>query len=163
MSHESTQIKQDLLAAAEAALAPREPEAGHGGTASHRSRTRLVTSSLTLLALLGTYVFVLRPEWVFPPAPLVESPALSEASLRLALVRERQLVEAHLRQYGQLPRSLAETGGRLPGATLTPGAGTSFVVAVPLGPGLLELSSSDPLELFLGNSLEIIRSRTKDQ
>ncbi len=162
MVEESRSSKQELLVAAEAAVSETRGETAAGGPGPARSRPRLLISGATLIALLGTYVSVLRPEWVFPAEPVAESPQISEASMRLALVRERQRVEEYLRTHGRLPASLFEAGGRLPDATLSPGSANSFTVSVPHAGQLLELRSSDRLEDFLGNSLEIILSRGKD-
>ena len=161
MRAESSQIKKDLLAAAEAVVATRRGPAGRARLHPRGSKSRLLTSSLTLLALLGTYLFVLRPEWVFTAVPVAEAPEVSEASMRLALVRERQRVELYLQEHHQLPRSLAEAGGRLPGARLVASAGDRFGVTVPLAGTLLELWSTDNLETFLGNSLEVIVARPR--
>lgn len=160
MSPETTRMKHDLLAAAEAAVTTR-PGAGQDAPRPRGSRSRMVLSSLTLIALMGTYISVVRPEWVFTATPVAESPQIVEASLRLAMVRERQRVEEFLRTNNRLPGTLAEAGGTLPGAGLTVGAGRSFTVSAPLGSGTLELRSNEPLEAFLGNSLEVILSRPK--
>jgi len=162
MFPDSTQAKKDLLAAAEAAVAPRHQGSARAGNHATGSRSRLLTSGLTLLALLGTYIFVLRPDWVITTLPVAEAPEISEASMRLALVRERQRVETFLREHDQLPRSLAEAGGRLPGATLVAADERRFAIAIQLDGKRLELWSTDSLETFLGNSLEVILSRPRD-
>lgn len=161
MVPETSRMKHELLAAAEAAVSDRSvtPEAPRRPPA-HRSR--LVVGGVILIALLGTYISVLRPEWVFTATPVVESPQIVEASLRLAMVRERQRVEEFVRTRGRLPATLAEAGGTLAGAGLVAGPERSFLLTAPLGGDTLELRSTDQLEPFLGNSLQVILSRSKD-
>ncbi|MDZ4674416.1 MAG: hypothetical protein SGI84_08175 [Gemmatimonadota bacterium] len=153
-------MKHDLLAAAEAAVADRSM-VRKAGRRPPGACSRMILSSMTLIALLGTYVSVIRPEWIFTATPVAESPHLLEASLRLALVRERQRVEEFTKRNGRLPATLAEAGGTLTGAHLTAGAGRSFMVSAPMGAGVIELHSTDPLEAFLGNSIQAIISRPK--
>lgn len=157
---ESTRMKEDLLAAAEAAVADRAAAEARARTSiARRTRWGVVGTGLAIVAALLAYVLVGRPEWVFPRAPLAEHPEVSEASMRLALVRERQRVEAFLREHGRLPGSPQEAGATLAGVQLERGPANTFLVRVPHGVEMLELRSTERLETFLGNSLQVILSR----
>lgn len=153
------QRKRELLEAAQAAVSsPVEPAAG----ARHAERPtnwRLVWACMAVFVAVGGGVLVLRPEWVYPVPPPEESPALTDASLRLAMVRERQRVQAFVQQNGALPSSMAEAGGTLAGLVLIPEVGSGYLLRYSGVGQVLELRSTDSLEAFLGNSLQVILTR----
>ncbi len=155
------QRKRELLEAAQAAVsAPAEPAAGarHAGT-SRPTNWRLVWACMAVFVGVGGGVLVLRPEWLYPAPPPEETPALTDASLRLAMVRERQRVEAFVQQNGVLPTTMAEAGGTLAGLLLVPEAGPGYILRYSGVDQVLELRSTDSLEAFLGNSLQVILTR----
>jgi hypothetical protein len=108
---------------------------------------------------VGGGVLVLQPEWLYPAPPPEESPALTDASLRLAMVRERQRVEAFVELNGVLPTSMAEAGGTLAGLVLVPEGGSRYTLRHSGVGQVLELRSTESLEGFLGNSLQVILTR----
>ena len=72
----------------------------------------LMGISATVLISVGGYLFVERPDWIFPAPPPPESLAVREASLRIAMANAAQHVE-HFRQHNrQLPESLAQAGAQ---------------------------------------------------
>ncbi len=155
------QRKRDLLEAAQAAVStPAGPAtgAGHGGTA-RPTNWRLVWACMAVFVGVGGGVLILQPEWLYPAPPPEESPALTDASLRLAMVRERQRVEAFVQQNGVLPSSMAEAGGTLAGLVLVPEDGSGYTLRYSGVGQALELRSTDSLEGFLGNSLQVILTR----
>lgn len=152
MDHEQHTRKTDLLKAAQEAV----DRPGPAGEARTATKWGIIGPGLALLLAVGGWVFGTRPEWVFPPPPVVESPEVTMASMRLALVRERQLVERYRRAHGRLPATLAEAGSLTGSITLAAGPDGSYLLRAVEGGAALELHSSDNTESFLGNSLQII-------
>lgn len=153
------QRKRDLLEAAQAAVStPVEPVAGTRST-TRPTNWRLVWACMAVFVGLGAGVLILRPEWVYPAPPPEETPALTDASLRLAMVRERQRVQAFVQQNGVLPSNMAEAGGTLAGLVLIPEVGSGYILRYSGVGQALELRSTDSLEGFLGNSLQVILTR----
>lgn len=154
MVREERAFKEDLLQAAEAAVGqdrsgPVDP--GHPPT-----RWGVVGWGLVLLAVVTGWVLGSRPAWVFPAPPVAEAPEVTVASMRLALVRERQRVEQYRNQQGRLPTTLAEAGSSLTNIEIAVGPDNSYLLRAVEGATALELHSSDSVEAFLGNSLEVI-------
>lgn len=161
MTGDSSQKKLDLLSAAEAAVASRPEAAPRHGPGVRDTRWGLVWTCLALVLMTSGAVITLRPEWVFAPDPTRESPELSDASLRLAMVRERQRIEAFRMAEGRLPATVAEVGGNLPQLELITDPEGGYILRHSSGGAPLELRSTDALEGFLGNSLQVILSRGK--
>lgn len=152
MNHQEHSRKADLLKAAEAAVAEPSPsDVPRQGT-----RWGVAGPGLVVLLAVGGWLMGTRPEWVFPPPPMAESPEVTMASMRLALIRERHLVERFRLTHGRLPATLEEAGSASGTISLAAGPdGTYLLRAVEAG-AALELHSSDNTESFLGNSLQII-------
>jgi hypothetical protein len=152
MVHPEHSRKADLLKAAEEALNQARPSDGP----RQPSRWGITGPGLLLLLALGVWLFATRPEWVFPPPPVAESPEITMASMRLALIRERQLVERFRRTHGRLPATLEEAGSGAHTTSLAAGPDGTYLLRAVVGGAALELHSSDNIESFLGNSLQII-------
>jgi hypothetical protein len=108
----------------------------------------------------SVYLYVERPEWVFPAAPEAESVAVREASLRVGLANAVQHIERYRQQTGQLPTSLQQAGAH--------GAGISFERTTSgyrlLAEGdrvRVSYTSGEPLSRFVGNSFEVISRRPR--
>lgn len=154
MSREENARKEALLQAAEAAVGQARPR--HGGPAVRQTRWGVVGWGLLLLAVLIGWLVRTRPEWVFAPPPIVEAPEITAASMRLALVRERQRVHRYREQHGRLPATLAEAGGTIPNIEIAASPDGSYLLRAVEGHAVLELHSSEDIETFLGNSLQVI-------
>lgn len=161
MAREEFSSKADLLKAAEAAVTtpsgPSPEPRRQGGT-----RWSFVGVGLLAVALTGGWVLGTRPEWVFPPAPTVESPEVTVASMRMVLVRERQRVERYRQEHGRLPQTLAEAGGHLPNVEIAHDADGGYLLRAVEGATALELHSSETLETFLGNSLQVLLNARRE-
>jgi hypothetical protein len=127
-----------------------------------RRRVRPAIATLALLSLvLCTYLYIERPEWLFPTAAVPESVAIKEASLRIGMANVAQQVERHRQRTGTIPRSLAEAGTRVEGMTYeTLGSDTWRLIGANAGLEIT-LTSQDSLPRFLGNSFEVISRRPR--
>jgi hypothetical protein len=127
-----------------------------------RRRVRPVIMLAAMLSLaLCTYLYMERPEWLFPLPSAPESVAIKEASLRIGMANVAQHVERHRQRTGALPRTLAETGTRIDGMIYEP-TGTTTWRLIGSHEGIeLTLSSEDSLPRFLGNSFEVIARRNR--
>jgi prepilin-type N-terminal cleavage/methylation domain-containing protein len=83
------------------------------------SRLLLVVCTV-ILTFTSVYLYVERPEWVFPAAPAPESPAVRQASLRISVANAAQHIERYRQQRGQrfgdqLPAHRCRVSARGPG------------------------------------------------
>ena len=125
-----------------------------------RSRVRpAVWISAMLSLFLCAYLYVERPEWLFPSSAPPESVAIKEASLRIGMANVAQHVERHRQRTGKLPRTLIEAGTQAEGITYQPLDSAWRLVGYHAGLELT-LTSQEPLVRFLGNSFEVISRRT---
>jgi hypothetical protein len=126
--------------------------------ARRRVRPSIAAAALLSLALCS-YVYIERPEWVFPSAAVPESVAIKEASLRIGMANVAQHVERHRQRTGSLPRTLAEAGTRVNGMIYEPLGSSTWRLVATNGGVELTLTSQDSLPAFLGNSFEVISRR----
>ena len=117
-----------------------------------------ILSLAALVATVGTLTAG-QPGWLVPGWLEAESLEVSEASLRLAIVRERQRVEAYRVLHGQLPPTLEAAGGSLSGVRYVVATDGTYVLEADLGRSYVRLASTGSVEAFLGNSLEVILTR----
>ena len=125
---------------------------GHGV-----SRLLMVVCA-TILLFTGVYLYVERPEWIFPQPAAPESLAVREASLRITIANAAQHVERYRKQSGKLPASLQQAGAHEGGiGYLVTGTGYRLLSEID---GLrLSYDSSEPLSRFVGNSFQVIARR----
>jgi len=161
MVNTETERKQDLLEAAQAAIASKSGFGlpSGGGRGASATRWAMVWTGLTLAGACAGYVAGVQPDWAFPNKPVAESPELTVASMRLSLVRERQRVEAFRQREGRLPTSLTEAGGTATNIEMVAQPGNGYLLRTVQNGTALELRSSEPLDAFLGNSLQLILNR----
>ena len=127
-----------------------------------RRRVRPWVSALAVLSLaLCSYLYVERPEWLFPTAAIPETMALKEASLRIGMANVAQHLERYRQRTGALPRTLAESGSRVSGMTYEPIGSATWRLVGTNGGIELTLTSQDSLPRFLGNSFEVISRRPR--
>jgi len=153
--------KTDLLEAAKAVVKERNEKAEQAAARRMRPEVRKRVGVLSLLGLIGLLIVVLQPVWLTGPKALPpESPAIVEASVRLALLRDQQRVLDFLKRNGRLPATLSEAGGvDLPGLGYEALPQQEFRLFAQAGDSLLVLRSSDSMTHFLGNSLREIKNR----
>ena len=152
--------KTDLLEAAKAVVKERNEKAEQAAARRMRPEVRKRVGLLSLLGLAGLLVIALQPSWLNgPKAPPRESPAIVEASVRLAMLREQQRVVDFLKRNGRLPATLSEAGVNLPGLGYEALPQQEFRLFAQAGDSLLVLRSSDSMTHFLGNSLREIKNR----
>jgi hypothetical protein len=127
-----------------------------------RNRVRPIIWALAALPLmLGVYLYLDRPEWLFPAPAHPESVAIKEASLRIGMANAAQHVERFRQQTGKLPRTLSEAGTRVEGIAYQPIDSVEWRL-VGIHDGIeLSLSSREPLPRFLGNSYQLISRRSR--
>jgi len=132
--------------------------------ARRRSRNRVRPSVWALGAVvlfLCAYLYVERPEWVFPASAPPESVAIKEASLRIGMANVAQHLERYRQRTGKLPRTLLEIGTQADGITYQPIDSTEWRLMGAHSGVELTLMSREPLSRFLGNSFEVISRRSR--
>ena len=154
MSREENALKEDLLRAAEEAVG--QDRTGGSGRGEPLTRWGIIGWGLVLVAALAGWLFGTRPEWVFTPPLAAESAEVTVASMRLSLVRERQRVERYRAQNGRLPSTLAEAGSTMRNIDIAASPDGSYLLRAVEGETALELHSSESIEGFLGNSIQVI-------
>jgi hypothetical protein len=124
----------------------------------HAASRLLMVICATVVLFTGVYLYVERPEWVFPTPAAPESLAVREASLRITVANAAQHIERYRKQKGGLPISLTQAGAYGTGITFQrTGAGYRLVSEID---GLrLTYDSSEPLSRFVGNSFQVIARR----
>jgi len=132
--------------------------------ARRRSRNRVrptVWAGAVLALFLCAYLYVERPEWLFPASTPPESVAIQEASLRIGMANVAQHVERYRQRRGKLPGTLLEAGTQVEGIIYQPLDSTEWrLIGSHAGIELI-LASREPLPRFLGNSFEVISRRSR--
>jgi hypothetical protein len=123
------------------------------------SRLLLVICAV-ILTFVAVYLYVERPEWIFPVASPPESPAVRQASLRISVANAAQHIERYRQQRGQLPATLGQAGANGAGITYQRTA-TGYELEGE-GDGIrVSFTSGESLMRFVGNSFEVIARRTR--
>ena len=165
-SSTATPEKKALLEAFDTVLKTKADEREAERLAAEARRRGRETSRLlmlfcmSLLLLVWAYVFVERPDWIFPAPPPPESLAVREASLRISVANAAQHVERYRLQNGQLPVTLAQAGAHgtaIEYDRLTGG----YRLEAEVGEVRVTYSSSESLSRFVGNSFKVIARRGK--
>lgn len=156
-----TDQKQDLLNAAQAAVADAKAKAGtRAGEAGPVSRAReIATVAGLVLTLVGFALAAFRPAWFLTPPPEPEPPVIQEASVRLTLVREAQRIHGWRMATGRLPADLAEAGTPVAGLAYDRINDSVFAVSLPHGASLVTLRSTDSLSTFIGGAVATVAAR----
>jgi hypothetical protein len=127
-----------------------------------RSRTRPVFwVGAAMVLFIGAYLWVEKPEWIFPTPPAPESTAIKEASARIGVANAAQHVERFRQRVGRLPESLVEAGAHVDGVSYQRTGPESWRIEGSNGAVRVALGSSESLTKFLGNSFEVIARRSR--
>jgi hypothetical protein len=159
--------KQALLEAFDSVLKKQaeDREAEQREAADRRRRQNRVRPTIGALAglavLLCVYLYLDRPEWLFPSSTPPESVAIKEASLRIGMANAAQHVERFRQQTGKLPKTLAEAGTRVDGIAYQAIDSADWRLVGTHDGIELSLSSREPLSRFLGNSYQLISRRSR--
>jgi hypothetical protein len=173
MSHEtarpntpmaSTTPKKALLDAFDTVLKTQaEEREAQSRAAEARRRARgwsrpLMMICATIVLFTGAYLWIERPEWVFPAPLAPESVAVEEAGLRITIANAAQHVERFRQRNARLPNSLEEAGAHPLGLRYT-ATGSDYRLEGERDGVLVTFASSEPLPAFLGNSFQVISRR----
>jgi hypothetical protein len=172
MSHESTRpntpatattAKKALLDAFDTVLKTQAEEREADVRAAEARRARawsrpLVLICVAIVLFTGAYLWIERPEWVFPAPLPPESVAVEEAGLRISIANAAQHVERFRQRNGRLPETLAEAGAHPPGLRYTV-TGSDYRLEGERDGMLVAFASGEPLPAFLGNSFKVISRR----
>jgi hypothetical protein len=120
----------------------------------------LMVVCTSIVVFIGVYLYVERPEWVFPAAPTPESVAVREASLRISVANAAQHIERFRQRTGRLPATLTEAGAHDSGLDYEP-ASTGYKLHADLGDVQVSYDSNEPLAKFVGNSFKVISRRSQ--
>jgi hypothetical protein len=156
--HRDTQT--DLLEAARAAVKDQGDKAIADVVAASSVPHRKRIGFYAVVALAGLVLLILQPAWLSGPTAVPpETVAVSAASLRLTLLRERDRVFQYIRQRGRLPDSLADAGGSLADLHYERTGAGEFLLTGHAGDSMIVLRSRDSVKAFLGTALRVIKNR----
>lgn len=120
----------------------------------------LMVVCTTMLVFIAVYLYVERPEWVFPTQPPPESLAVREASLRIMVANAAQHVERFHQQTGVWPTTLEQAGAH-GGGVRYERSGTGYRLQGENGEVRVRFESDEPLARFIGNSFDVISRRPR--
>lgn len=120
----------------------------------------LMVVCTTILVFIAVYLYVERPDWVFPAPPPPESLAVREASLRIMVANAAQHVERFHQQTGDWPATLEQAGAHGGGVRYERN-GTGYQLQGENGGVRVRFDSAEPLARFIGNSFDIIVRRPR--
>jgi hypothetical protein len=120
----------------------------------------LMVVCTTVLVFVSVYLYVERPDWVFPTPATPESVVVREASLRISVANAAQHIERFRLRTGRLPATLAEAGAHEGGLDYEP-ASTVYKLVADTAGVRVTYDSGQPLAQFVGNSFKIISRRSK--
>jgi len=125
--------------------APRSPKTGP-----------LKTVILLVLTGVSAYLWFGSPEWLSTANDNPVAPELLDAGARMEIYLNAIKIEDFKAREGRLPRSLAEVGEPQAEVEFEPLGTDGYRLATPGPEGIISYISSESLELFLGNALEVI-------
>jgi hypothetical protein len=123
------------------------------------SRLLLLVCTAILVVVLA-YLFVERPDWVFPTPAQPESAAVREASLRISVATAVQHVERYHQQTGRIPITLQQAGAN--GAAMHyERTADGYRVEGEVDGVRVSYGSGESLQRFIGRSFEVIARRSR--
>jgi hypothetical protein len=128
---------------------------------NRRQARPAIWASAALALFLCAYLYVERPEWLFPASAPPEPVVITEASLRIGMANVAQHIERYRQRTGKLPSTLRETGTDVAGITYQPVDSAAWRLSGSHAGIELVLTSGEPLARFIGNSFEMINRRPR--
>ena len=119
----------------------------------------LKKGALALLVLISLYLWFGSPEWLSTEGDNPVRPELAAAGVRMEVYLQALRVEDFLAREGRLPSSLAEAGDAFSDVGYERLDGQRYRLAMTGAGKVVSYMSSDSLELFLGDALEVIGGR----
>jgi hypothetical protein len=120
----------------------------------------LIVVCATFIVYVSVYLYVERPDWVFPAPPEPESVAVREASLRISLANAAQHIERYRLQTGQLPVTLAQAGAH--GAEMRyDRTATGYRLQAENEGVQVTFNSGESIVRFIGKSFDVISKRNR--
>ena len=116
----------------------------------------LKVGMLAILALVSLYLWFGSPEWLDASGDNPVSPELAAAGVRMEVYLQAVRVEDFLAREGRLPSSLAEAGDAFSEVEYERMNDQGYRLSMNAPGGVVTYLSSDPLELFLGDAVEVI-------
>ena len=129
---------------------------GKGPPQMGRKTSPMVWAALVVFSVLSGYVWFGSPSWLAYAPPGVPA-TLAEAGLRMEVFQQAVLVEEFLEDEGRLPNDLAEAGDPFSDVEYDKIDARTFRLASSADGHAVEYISTDSLNVFLGNALQIIR------
>ena len=115
--------------------------------------------SLTLAALL-VVAFVLRDQWLVSNYVPVQTPEVTEASMRMIVWKEARRIQLYQAAHEDaLPDSATVAQGIISGVVFHPLGSGHYTLALQDKAHTVTYDSGDSLAKFLGNSYELIKRR----
>ncbi len=154
--------KQALLEAAQEVVRHQAESRKAELEAERRAHARVspvVAVGCAIILVIAAYVGVERPTWIFPKPPAAETAEVREASLRIGMASAAQRIDKFRRVRNRLPRTLAETGGTVPGVRYERIDSLTYTLRGNSGPVALTFRSTDSLKTFVGASFQVIARR----
>ena len=160
----STSAKKALLDAFDTVIKTQaEEREAESRAAEARRQARAWSRPLVLICVavvlfIGAYLWIERPEWVFPTPLAPESVAVEDAGLRITIANAAQHVERFRQRTGHLPETLEEAGAHPLGLRYVV-TGSNYRLEGERDGLLVTFASGEPLPAFLGNSFKVISRR----
>jgi hypothetical protein len=151
--------KRALLDAYDAALHAKRGDPPASPAGERRSVHPVTVLSLLVLVAVAVWLSAARPDWVFARGMPAQSPAVREASLRLAMALQFRRIERFQDSAGHLPAHLDETGQPVGNLTYTMTQFGGFVLEGADSALHLTLRSEDSLAAFVGDSYRVLSRR----
>lgn len=112
--------------------------------------------AFVVLSAVSAYLWIVSPAWLHPEPPEPIPMLLEDAGLRMEIFNVALKVEVYRDRVGRLPNSLEEAGDPFSSVEYRQLGSNVYRLSL-AGPNVsIEYSSTEPLELFLGDAVQVI-------